>query len=128
MAQRTVLVDDLDETEGAETRDFALDGVSYAIDLNDKNAAKLRKALEPFIAAGRKVPGPRRVTAPRRSIPAGKVEQMSAIRTWGRANGRKVSDRGRIPKDIVDAFEKAHTPKPAKAPAKKATPRSVAAK
>lgn len=123
MAVRMTLVDDLDETEGATTRDFAIDGVSYEIDLNDKNAAKLRKALEPFIAAGRKVSfgaPKKRMTAPRRSAPSslpGRGDQMNAIREWARANGKKVSDRGRIPRDVQDAFAKAHTP--TKAPAAK---------
>ena len=61
MARRIVhqLVDDLDGTllevgEG-ETVLFSLDGVAYEIDLTSGNAAALRDALAPFVAAGRSV-------------------------------------------------------------------------
>jgi len=40
-----VLEDDLDGSEADETVTFALDGVSYEIDLNAKNAAALRDSL-----------------------------------------------------------------------------------
>ena len=49
MAQQVqvVLVDDLDGGKAAETVSFALDGVSYEIDLSAKNAAKLRELCRP---------------------------------------------------------------------------------
>ena len=57
MAQRTqvLLIDDLDGTEGAETVAFALDGVSYEIDLSEKNAASLRRAVTRYVRAARKI-------------------------------------------------------------------------
>lgn len=63
MAQRTVitLVDDLDGSEAVETIEFALDGVTYQIELNAKNAKKLRTGMAPFVDKGR------RVTATRKS-------------------------------------------------------------
>ncbi|MFI2214966.1 histone-like nucleoid-structuring protein Lsr2 [Streptomyces sp. NPDC020141] len=33
----------------------------------------------------------------------------AAIRTWARANGHEVADRGVIPKQITDAYDAAHT-------------------
>ena len=56
MAQRVVvtLSDDIDGSEAAETIAFGLDGKSYEIDLNEANAKKLRKALAPYVDAGRK--------------------------------------------------------------------------
>jgi hypothetical protein len=63
MAQRRVveLIDDLDGKvlDHAETVTFGLDGVDYEIDLSDKNAAKLRGALAPYVAAGRAKSGRR---------------------------------------------------------------------
>ena len=55
MAKNVVVqvVDDIDGGEAAETVHFALDGKSYEIDLNAKNAASLRKAFAPFIEKGR---------------------------------------------------------------------------
>jgi hypothetical protein len=35
-------------------------------------------------------------------------EQASAIREWARKNGHNVSDRGRIPASVVNAYEEAH--------------------
>jgi Lsr2 len=45
------LVDDLDGSEAGETMSFSLDTKDYVIDLPDPNAAKLRDALAPFVAA-----------------------------------------------------------------------------
>ena len=66
MAQRTVvrLTDDLSGVEipagKGETVTFSLDGRSYEIDLTAKNANALRKALRPYIEAGRPIKGSRR--------------------------------------------------------------------
>lgn len=63
MAQRTVtiLVDDFDgETEAAETIPFALDGVTYEIDLAAANAATLRETLAPYIEVARRTGGRKR--------------------------------------------------------------------
>lgn len=114
MAQRTIveLIDDLDGTsnEDIETVSFGLDGATYEIDLNDKNAAKLREALDDFVSSGRRIGGRvRRGTTP--STPAGTArtkEQTQAIRQWAKKNGHDVSDRGRIPSTVIEAFEAAH--------------------
>src|SRR6202000_314968 len=55
------LVDDFDGAGAAdETVEFGLDGVTYEIDLSNKNAAKLRGDLKQWVAAGRRVGGRRR--------------------------------------------------------------------
>lgn len=118
MAQRTIveLVDDLDGTtsDDIETVSFALDGVSYEIDLGGDNAAKLRDALAEFVESGRKTGGRvKRRTTPTAGRAAGtgstrSREQTQAIREWAKKNGHDVSDRGRIPASVIDAFEAAH--------------------
>ena len=62
MAQKVhiVLEDDLDGSPATETVSFGLDGKTYEIDLNDKNAGKLRDALAQYVGAGRSVGGARR--------------------------------------------------------------------
>ena len=47
MAQRVhiVLEDDIDGGDATETVLFGVDGISYEIDLSDKNASKLRDSL-----------------------------------------------------------------------------------
>src|SRR6266496_685845 len=51
----TLLTDDLDGGEADRTIEFGLDGGNYTIDLSEKNAGKLRKALDPFLTAASKV-------------------------------------------------------------------------
>ena len=57
MAQKVhiVLEDDLDGSDASQTVSFGLDGATYEIDLNDKNAAALRDALAKYVGHGRKV-------------------------------------------------------------------------
>ena len=59
MAQKVhiVLEDDLDGSPATETVSFGLDGKTYEIDLNDKNAGKLRDALAQYVGAGRSAGG-----------------------------------------------------------------------
>ncbi len=105
MAQKiqVVLVDDVDGGEAAETVSFSLDGVSYEVDLNENNASALRSALEPWIAAGRRVSG-------RRSTSKGGRAKSDAgkIREWARANGYEVSERGRVSAQIREAYAAAN--------------------
>jgi len=105
------LVDDLDGTtisDGkGETVSFALDGKDYEIDLSDKNAAKLRDSLARYVAAARKVGGGRGRRSRGGTARADRV-QTQAVREWARGQGYKVSDRGRIPQDVMDAYNTAH--------------------
>jgi hypothetical protein len=117
MAQRVTvqLVDDLDGTaaDDISTVSFALDGVSYEIDLTEANAEKLRSGLEEFVNSARRTGGRvKRGTAPvkRAGSPANR-EQTKAIRDWARQNGYELSDRGRIPANVIEAFETAHAGK-----------------
>ena len=107
MAQKTVvtLVDDLEGGVADETVEFGLDGVSYTIDLSTGNASKLREALADFVAGARRTR--RRVkVAPRRhgETPKPDREQAAAIREWGRRQGYKLADRGRIPANIAAMY------------------------
>ena len=116
MAQKVDVrfVDDLDGSEAAGTVSFALDGRAYEIDLSDDNASRLRDSLATFVAAARRT-GTRRARGQRSSTseaPAAPArpsrEATAAIRTWARENGHEVSERGRIPKAVVEAYQSAH--------------------
>jgi len=104
----TVLTDDLDGGDADQTIEFGLDGITYTIDLSDKNVGKLRKVLDPYLAVAAKVGrtngnsriASRTVAAPARS----NRDQNQAIREWATKNGYEVSERGRIPSSIVEAF------------------------
>ena len=106
MAQKIhiVLEDDLDGGDAAETVTFGLDGTTYEIDLNDKNADKLRTALAPYVGHGRKVG-----SAPRRGRKAASGgASAKEIREWARNNGYDVPERGRVSAEVRAAYEKAN--------------------
>ena len=111
--QKTVrFIDDLDGSDASGTFDFALDGRQYQIDLSEENAAKLRDALAPFIGAARKAGGRGSGRASRQTAAAEKParsnrEETAAIRQWARENGHQVSERGRIPKSVIEAYQAA---------------------
>ena len=111
MAQRVEvkLIDDTDGGAAAETVTFAVDGVSYEIDLSEKNARKLRADFANWTGHARKSGGSRGTS--RRRVTAGapaKRTDLSAVREWARANGHSVSDRGRIAAEVQAAYDKAH--------------------
>jgi len=114
MARREIVVleDDLDGGDAAETVKFGLDGVQYEIDLNSKNAGKLRDAIAPYVTAGRRVGrggltvGGRAAAARSRGGASSDREQNKAIRAWAKKAGKPISDRGRIPQEIVDEYHK----------------------
>ena len=111
MAQRVqvLLVDDIDNTDADETVTFALDGVSYEIDLNNANAAKLRDALAPWVGHARRSGG-RKATGRSSSGGGGaRRKDVSAVREWARENGHDVSERGRIPAAVQEAYDKANS-------------------
>ena len=110
---QVILSDDLDENLSAdETVSFSLDGTSYEIDLAEKNAKEMRDAFSRYVSAARKVGrGGNRASGGGRSRATGgrmDREQAGAIRDWARKNGHAVSDRGRIPASVVEAYEGAH--------------------
>ncbi|MGW0433557.1 histone-like nucleoid-structuring protein Lsr2 [Micromonospora sp. NPDC003197] len=106
----TVLTDDLEGGDADRTVEFGLDGVSYTIDLSEKNAGKLRKALDPYLAAGTRIGrgGLDSRRAGRRSGAAAPTrtnrDQNKAIREWAIKSGYEVSERGRIPASVVKAY------------------------
>lgn len=108
MAQRVhvTLEDDVDGSEASETIQFGLDGINYEIDLSDENAAKLRDALAVWVGHSRRVGG--RKQASRSTSSSAGRHDLNAVRDWGRANGYKVSDRGRVSADVLRAYDAAH--------------------
>lgn len=115
MAQKiqVLLVDDLDGGTATETVAFGLDGSGYEIDLSAENADKLREVLAPFVGHARRAsrtttPRPGATGRPARSGARIDREQTQAIREWARKNGHKVSERGRIPASIFEAYNSSH--------------------
>ena len=112
------LVDDLDGATADETVEFGIDGKNYEIDLSKENAGRLRDALADYVSAARRSGGRRRGSSAGTgsssggagTAPKGRAsidrEQNQAIRDWARKRGMKVSDRGRIPAEVLEAYHK----------------------
>jgi Lsr2 len=111
VAQRIVRIDDLDESENAETVRFSIDGQDYEIDLAEANRQRFYQALEEFIRAARRVtpqPGSRGRGRRQGSNPPIRRQDIPQIREWAMGMNMDVSRRGRIKKEIIDAYDEAH--------------------
>lgn len=106
MARKTqvILTDDIDGSEATGTVSFALDGVTYEIDLNDDNARRMRNQLNEWTGKARRIGG-RRKTGTRS---AGSSNDAGKIRAWAKENGYEVSDRGRVSTEVREAYNAAH--------------------
>jgi hypothetical protein len=115
MAQKVMLIDDLDQSEGAETIRYSVDGKDYEIDLSEKNAQRFREALKEFIDASREVEQPPVLTltptrtSRRQSSGGSGRDDIAQIRSWAESQGLDVSARGRIKKEVIEAYDKAHS-------------------
>ncbi len=103
------LLDDIDGSQADETLKFGLDGTNYEIDLSAKHADKLRTSLEEYIRSARRV-GRGLVMSTARTARRGRPAkadrvQNQAIREWAKRKGIGLSDRGRIPRNIVEQYE-----------------------
>ncbi len=120
MARKIVhqLVDDLDgsvlEVGDGETVLFSLDGIAYEIDLTDENAAQLRDSLARYIDAARRVSARTSNATGGRSTSGGRKQKRAGqrdyapIRQWAADNGYTLSERGRVPAEVLDAYDAAH--------------------
>src|SRR5512135_2034851 len=108
MAQKVVLIDDLDGSEGVETIRYTVDGQEYEIDLSEKNSTEFRTVLRTYMDKSRKVEAPPAAIVGRRggrrSTPAGSRTDSAQIREWATARGIEVNPRGRIKKEISDQY------------------------
>jgi len=105
MVSRTTveILDDIDGKPAAETVVFGLDGREFEIDLSEKNAKALRKALEPWAASARRVGGRKA----RGAAPAATGVDTKAVRAWAASNGNEISTRGRISGDVLEQYQAA---------------------
>lgn len=119
MAQKVqvILVDDLDGGDAVETVSFALDGVSYEIDLNEDNAGRMREELAAWVGHARRTGGRSSSRsgsgrgAGRRSASkpaAASGTETAVVREWARQNGHPVSERGRIKAEVLEAYHAAN--------------------
>ncbi len=120
LATKTVITCDMHAdgvTSAQQTIRFAVDGKEYELDLCAVHAAEFGEVMQRFVEAGaREVsgnggggrrngsrPASRGAGAARRRSGGG-GDDTAAIREWARANGFSVSSRGRIPREVLDAY------------------------
>jgi hypothetical protein len=110
MAQKVqvLLVDDVDGSSADETVTFALDGVTYEIDLTSARASELRDAFATWVGHARKVGGRSSSARPATRRPSRGSSDASAIRDWAKEQGLAVSERGRISAEVRQAYDAAH--------------------
>ena len=105
MATQTILIDDIDGSTATQTIIFAINHEPYSLDLNDKNAKKFWEALQPFIDAAK---GLKQAHQQEVEAEAAAVTQRQTIRDWARKKGYDVAARGKIPQEVIDAYNSTH--------------------
>lgn len=111
--QKTVVtkIDDLTgkEYDEGETVTFTVQGKTFEIDLNKRNASEFHKKMARYMEKGRKVRAEGRT---HHADDGRKVrharEYVHTVRAWAKENGFEVSDRGRVPLSVYAAYEKAN--------------------
>ena len=109
MSKRTITVihSDISQKAGAQPVVVAVNDEWFEVDLTTQEAKEPKDALNRWRAAGRAVAPPpsyrRKV-----KVPVTTAQERLEIRAWAAQEGRDLSDRGRIPADVVLAYEKAH--------------------
>lgn len=113
------LVDDIDGSPAKHTVTFALDGVSYEIDLNDGNAQALRSVLDRYIKAAR---------APKPAAPRSTKQQEREEEQARQANKQLTEQIRGAAQRTREALKKPEAADAAQGPEKDAAPEPVTAK
>lgn len=104
MTKRTIYESDLSGESHAIATRVGFDNSWYEVDLTPEEQYALRAVLEAYFAVGRRVVA----TGKRRQVPDTTPEEREEIRAWALEQGFEFADRGRIPKRIMAAYDKAH--------------------
>ena len=86
--------------------DFSIKGRDYTIDLSAENAEKFEELLQPYVEAGRR--STRRTAARKSAARTSNPKRNTLIREWAAEQGIEVSQRGRLPQDVIDRYNAAH--------------------
>lgn len=84
---------------------FGLDGTDYIMDLSSENAEKFREAIAPYLRVARRHVGHRQQ---RRTTTTARNNRAREIRQWALDQGKNIANRGKIPADVVEAYNLAH--------------------
>lgn len=113
VAQKVILVDDLDHSEGDDVarREFSLLNRTFAIDLSDVNHHRLEDALafiEEVLESSREVKQASRSRKAADSSPRLRGYTLTDVREWAREQGLEVPGRGKVGDEVIDQFIAAH--------------------
>jgi hypothetical protein len=87
------------------TRTFSLDGRDYEIDLCEKHSQKFDEVVKRFADKARRATS--RIPRTKRRTTAHR-QRSAEIRSWAKRSGMTVSDRGRIPTQVIRDYEQSH--------------------
>jgi hypothetical protein len=102
------LIDDLDGSVADVTVTFGYQGQEYEIDLNQEHANEMRETLGSYAVHARTVRAHRQQHAgrgPRRT--AASRQRSAQMRAWATEHGFAIKERGRVPVEVVEAYEEA---------------------
>ncbi|WP_424528889.1 histone-like nucleoid-structuring protein Lsr2 [Sphaerisporangium viridialbum] len=113
MAQKVILVDDLDSSEGDDVvrREFPLLNRTFAIDLSDANQQRLSDALafiEEVLESSREVKQASRSKKAPDLSPRLQGYTLTDVRKWAREQELDVPARGKVPDELIEQFVAAH--------------------
>lgn len=91
--------------EDGNTVQFGYQGKDYEIDLCAKDSEKVVGNLAFYADHAQRMGGARRASRSRGRSGGG--PDPKAVRSWAQANGWQVPARGRVPRDVIDAYEAA---------------------
>lgn len=94
---------------------FGWELANYEIDLCPRHANEFAEAIEPYIAAARRLGEPPRSLQPGRpATRARDVVSTHVVRSWAKKTNRLVSERGRLPDSLFEEYlnERHKTPTP----------------
>jgi len=97
--------------EAVETVAFTVEDQSYELELCEPHLAEYRETMEIWSSHSRPARlsnGPRRAGRSRLRSETGNRPSTNDVRTWARSQGLYVGDRGRLPAELVIAYEAAH--------------------
>lgn len=127
MARKTVLLDDYDGTElpdDTKPLRVVVGNAEYEVYLSEENSAKFEEAIKPFIENAERVEQSSTRTQATRAAASGSKaadrERNRKAREWARSTGfeypgadgkmRTLGDRGRVPEEVIKAWEEAGEP------------------
>lgn len=127
MAQKVILVDDLDHSEGDDVarREFPLLNRTFAIDLSDANHQRLNEALaflNRVLESSREVRQASRSKKAADTSPRLRGYTLTDVREWAREQGVEVPARGKVPDEVIERFIAVHPDAAAGEPQPEAEP------